>query len=126
MNISPVVCATLALASLASCASRDTAPGQPEPPPAVEHQTELHMKFRIEWREREPFPWTYNGGTVGRVEQYVVYATGFGRRVPDQLKRKPGYFNGYHRLLAVYHVPSRVWTQAEPLFPGTARAYGTY
>jgi len=81
------------------------------------------MTFHIDWTELRPFPWSYNGGVTGRVGDYIVYVAGFGRRVPEELKKRPGYFDGYHRLLATYHVPTGHWEQALPLFPGVARAY---
>jgi len=89
-------------------------------------QSRIDKMLEIRWEEGNPFPWTYNGGSVGRIGDYVVYMTGFGRRVPDELKSVDGYYDGYHRLLAAYHIPSQRWEQVRPLFPGKARAYGVY
>ena len=94
--------------------------------PPHQPQSRLHTTLHINWMEEASFPWTYNGGVVGRIGDYVVYIGGFGRQVPDRLKQKPGYFDGYHRLLAVWHMTNLRWEQAEPLFPGTARAYANY
>jgi len=61
-------------------------------------QSRLPTTSSIEWTEEALFPWTYNGGVVGRIGERVVYIGGYGRRVPEELKQKPGYFDGYHRL----------------------------
>jgi len=89
-------------------------------------QSELEMTVRIDWKKTVPFPWKYNGGITGRIGDYIIYVGGFGRDVPDKLKEQPGYFDGYHRLFATYYVPTGRWEQAQPLFPGIARAYANY
>ncbi|HOX37753.1 MAG TPA: hypothetical protein PL033_07175 [Candidatus Brocadiia bacterium] len=89
-------------------------------------QSGIKMQILIDWKQEQEFPWVCNGGTIGRIDNYVIYATGFGREVPDELKNIPGYHDGYHRMLALFHIPTKEWTLTRPLFPGIARAYGAY
>ncbi len=75
--------------------------------------------FRIDWREGAPYPHVLNGGMVGRVDDWVVYACGFGRRATGVEK-----VDGYTRHTMAYEIAKNRWIRL-PDFPGTERAYGT-
>ena len=76
-------------------------------------------KLQIEWREAAAYPHILNGGMVGRVDGWVVYACGFGRRAKGVEK-----VDGYTRHAMAYEIAANRWARV-PDFPGTARAYGT-
>lgn len=86
---------------------------------------QLPLKFEINWQNGVDLPWEYNAGSLGVYGDKVAFATGFGRNVPDSFKQVPGYYDGYHRLLAVYDQTTQTWSQETPLFPSLARAYTT-
>jgi hypothetical protein len=75
--------------------------------------------LQIEWREGAAYPHVLNGGMVGRVDECVVYACGFGRRAEGVEK-----VDGYTRHAMAYEIAANRWTRV-PDFPGAARAYGT-
>lgn len=91
----------------------------------AEPADKLPVLFKIDWTRGNDLEWRYNGGALGIFGDKIVYATGFGRRVPDEIKKRDGYFDGYHKLLGVYDLPTRKWSFDHPPFPGIARAYTT-